>query len=313
MASRKPQVDLNAERNAKTLNTRRKKISMQKINLAVYTILLCLVILVMIVLIPLIFVLHFTMHETEHIAGDIHNIVDLHENLFQLKMISSTIYEYVQYNNSTKIMNNPIGQEWEYIYSNISMGNGFLKELLTEQEEQKNAELHVLLQDSLCKGLNIDVDMCGILKKEAVEQGIIGLNTFFLLTMRTVKDMFDLSDRSFAEAKKTLSYQDLIFLEILQEIIVLPTYQRLSQILETKVEAHFLASADLILQTCILSSVLNFIVGIFILRWFSKKINYEKTRWKKMLRKIPISIMISNKVLSSYVEKEYSQVFSNPS
>ena len=298
---------------AKKHGSRKKEIDMTHINLRLLRILLRILISIFVVLIPFIYLTSTIRLKSKQIKADIHSIVKVNRNLYDLTIIASTIYEYVQYNSTTEVLFEPIGKQWEETYYRISMTSDFWIELQDDIRADESSELQALLTHDLCEVLNLTSVFCGFYKRAAINQGVIGLNSFVLLTMRTVKDMFDTSDRSHASAKAALSYGDFVNVEFLHDLIELPVYQRIAEILEEKVKDSLSKVVKSIKSTVIIVLIAYLFQGCFSVLIISRNIREEHAKWKKMLRKIPLDLIRSNKTLMNYIGREYDQIFTSAS
>ena len=298
---------------AKKHGLRKKEVNMTYINFNIFRILARIMVIIFVTLISFIYLTSAIKTNNKQIKANIDSIVKVNRNLYDLTIIASTIYEYVQYNATTKVLFEPISQQWEQTYKRISMTSDFWTELQDDIRTEENSELQALLTQDLCNVLNFSSPFCALYKREAMSQGVIGLNSFILLTMRTVKDTFDLSDRSYTSAKAALSYGDFINVEFLHKYVELPAYQRISKILENKVEDTLSEVVKSTRNAVIVVLLAYLIEGCFVVWAVSRSIREEHGKWKKMLRKIPLDLILANKGLTNYIEKEYNRIFTDVS
>ena len=272
------------------------------------------VILYIVVLIPFIFKnITFDM-KNDMIKSEITAMSRIDGNIADLNLLTTAIYEYIQYNKTTEVMNRPIDVEWEATYLRASRTQSFFASLINNNNKDfkgtKN-ELDMLLTDNLCEIVPALNQYCGVLRQGIVDRGIIGLNSYILSVLRYAKNAFDVSDKSYASAKTILSSDELIMQETIYIVAQFPIYRLFTENIQLRVEALIQGMIDSSNIPVIAAIIIDFLIGILILTRMQKMLDAESAKWRQLLRKIPFNIVISNKMLKTYLINENTRML-NP-
>ena len=122
-----------------------------------------------------------------------------------------------------------------------------------------------------------------------------------------MKDRYD-SDKSLLGAQAALKDVDLIKMEVIYPIVTLPAYAKLSDILKTQINTEIAGASDLLKTLLIISVVAYAVLGYLLSSSIWVIIEDERVKWRKLVRKIPFNMIISNKMLKTYLEKECSHI-----
>ena len=290
--------------------SRKRVANLENINKAIYKVLCLALLLFVLGLLPFMYISAIVAAKKNLIKEEITMVVQVNTNLYDLNLISTAIYEYVQFDGTTQVRTRPIGEEWEATYERLATAQQFFGTLFDSgkiTDETVNADLKWLLTGNLCDYLKLSAVACS-LGQGRFEQGIIGMNSFVLLTLRTIKSSYDASDHSMLSKQAALNYADLVSLEYIYYLTQMPAYEKLGQILETRVEAHIQEVEDLLKLPVVLSIVIYIVFGLILSHYLWKNVDEERIKWKKMFRKIPFTIIVTNKAFKNYLVKEYSNI-----
>ena len=238
---------------------------------------------------------------------EINTINTINSNLNDMAIITVSIYEYIQFNGTTKIRGNPIGEEWEAAFQRSARSQDTLARLESGQLGDKSltdSDVTLFLSGNLCNLIHSLNKICPLFKAGTIDRGIIGVNSYILSVLRTVKDTFDKSNRSFASAKKVLGTPDLIISEYVYLLAQIPGYQLFGEIMQVRTEAYIQEGKRALMVPTIITVCLFVVVAFIASQTFLKLLEREKGKWKKLLRKIPFSIVVTNKLLKTYLVKE---------
>ena len=301
---------IHSDKATTSFKSRKRVANLENINKGIYKVLGLALLLFVLGLIPFMYISAIVAAKKNLIKEEITMVVQVNTNLYDLNLISTAIYEYVQFDGTTQVRTRPIGEEWEATYERLATAQQFFGTLFDSgkiNDEAVNADLKWLLTGDLCSYLKLSDVACS-LGRGRFEQGIIGMNSFVLLTLRTIKSSYDASDHSMASKKTALNYADLVSLEYIYYLTQMPAYEKLGQILETRVETHIQEVEDLLKLPVILSIVIYIVFGVIVSHYLWKNVNEERVKWKKMFRKIPFTIIVTNKAFKNYLVKEYSNI-----
>jgi hypothetical protein len=301
-----------ATKAAKSFRVRRREGNVQGINTKVFLAQIFAVGLFILALTPLIYISVIFNQKKNIIKQEVGTIVQVNTNLYDLNLISTAIYEYIQFNGTTNIRTRPINDEWENTYSRVASSQTFFASLFQVQNGNKvtiDLELEQLITGDLCQVMNASALICG-LGNGTLGNGIMGLNSYVLQTLRQVKDTYD-SAKTLANAKKALSMASLVGIEYLYAVMQLPVYEYLGQILEERVETHIQEVDDLLKTPVVVSVVLYIVLGYMLSTQLVRLIREERIRWKKMFRKIPFNVVINNKTFKNFLVKEAGNILSS--
>ena len=230
--------------------------------------------------------------------------------LYKFKLIRTIIYQYIQENGHSTIRNQPIQEEWDSLYSDLTTAQDFF--LITLLDNQNgigdDPELVQVVRGSLCSSIPLNpgpiTGMCKTLAAGVLETGIVGLNSYMLNSLNQIKSSFDASARTFADMAKAANSKDLIIMDIMEFYFSYPVFELIDGLTKTRVK-NDLSTFKISFQGVIISYVIiSMIIGNFIWYLIAKTLGAEIVRWRKMLRQIPYEVLIHNKLLISYVMKD---------
>jgi len=240
-------------------------------------------------------------------------LTTINNDLYQILLLSGSFYQYVRTDAKSLLRNNPINEEWEELLKSISESQGSLLNLLIYFQNEKTCSnstietLNHLIRGNLCtaRGLSSFASLCPKLPAEILlSNGIQGLNSFSLSTLGTLKLRYDRSSRTFNDAKEILSQQDLINLDLMIATFQSYGYMSLqSTLLRCTIESLTEMKDNLIVVLQIYIPLYIILIPI-ILYFLLNKMELERVGWKKISRKIPLEIILTDKILKHHLIKE---------
>mmetsp|Transcript_20455 Transcript_20455/g.17816 ORF Transcript_20455/g.17816 Transcript_20455/m.17816 type:complete len:269 (-) Transcript_20455:77-883(-) len=209
-----------------------------------------------------------------------------------------TMYQYVGEDGWFTLRNNPIEEEWNSDYEDISNSVKFFSELRDTNNATFLAELDDVLKGDLCQIL-YDGD-CAYVKEEA-KNGLLGLNAIIIEAVRNIKSTYDASDKSFEAKQEAMLIDSSFDIEWLYWLFAPPAYQILEKLLKDNVmiaiEQFENSNVMVVVIFSVCFALLVRIAWIPILRNFKR----ERLLIKKMFRSIPTHIAIGNSFIKNYL------------
>jgi len=242
-----------------------------------------------------------TLHYNDELKHTVEERNELNVILYRFNLLIGGITDYVGSNGTKTMKRKPIGEALEDIFNQLIGTERFFLHLL----EYGNPVIHELVNGDLCKTTlfpqPFPFEVCINSGKGAARQGIIGMNSYALSAVRTLKDAFEYSDRSFAKQAEILSmpiFQDVelgIFAYLLSAYNVLEA--QIKGNLKILVDEYKQVSRSFLIPTIILDTIL----GLLLWGYIWRRLDSERTKWRKMFRHIPYEMIHTNKVLRSYL------------
>jgi len=290
----------------------RKKVDPKNLNRNQVIVFMLAVILYMIFITPFISTAVLVRTNGVVVKAKVGKIVEVNNSLYEMILLLVSFYDYIIKGENALLRTRPINKEWEDIFQGRSNAQNFFFNFIIANEKEKTCNkqsleiFKELIDGNLCEILPSQASQasCEILANGALRKGIQGINSFTLYTLRNIKNEYDKSQRTKADAIIALDYQDLKDIETFIGQWQYNAYIKLQNTL----------------QQCIIEGVDNIkseletMIGIFIalyliliptlLYQIKKKIEREKIGWRKIIRRIPIDVIMNNKILKTYLEKE---------
>jgi PAS domain S-box-containing protein len=236
-------------------------------------------------------------------------------NLYKLNSLATSIYEYIQENITTEVRNTPIKEDYEETFKEATKAQDFiLYDLLdTTNGVGNNAVLVEIATGDLCSNIKTDDEnlakLCTTMGGGVALNGLIGLNSFTLASMKTVKDYYDYSNRTYQAQVAALSLDGLIDVEIFYPFTY-STYQYIDSLLKSQLSDDFSAFKQQILEIIIAYTILSYLVGIYLWVRIKRTFEFEMASWRKMLRQIPQGLIATNKRLRRYLAQNSDGILS---
>ena len=247
----------------------------------------------------------------------IQNIVEFDTHFYNIDLLITTFYQYVHNNGTGTVKEVAINTEWEDNYQKLLVSQDFISKIVSSSgnpSSESMIALNNLLTGDICVLApypNISDASCYVIGHEMIKKGIIGLNNYILVSLRQAKDYYDSSNKTFAAAVETLNMKSLPSIDLLTSLWFPLAYQKASDLLLKIVVSDI--ESIITIQSILLAMYIIFtiIFGLLTLRHVWRYVEEERVEWKKVLRKIPFSVLLVNKALKNYLVKESGYVMNN--
>jgi len=226
-------------------------------------------------------------------------IIDTKVSFFRYGLLYSSIYEYITENITTKILENPINDQWEEIYTLQTSANSRLMEGI-DKGKPYNDEYEFLLTGDLCPVYfarrNCYVENSGVASK-----GIMTIDSYILKLLRGVKDHYDSSNKTVAAQTEALQLKDLISAETVYEAYSRKAYAVLDDVLSLQFHSQLTSFTSVSTVVAAISAAIFVLATLLI--WFkvSKRMIEERSNYKNMMRVIPVNVIMGNRFLKNYL------------
>jgi len=225
--------------------------------------------------------------------------VNTNINLFQFGLVFASLYEYVSEDGTTEIRDVSIGEEWENLYTELTGSVDFFN-AFNDETSSNNDQILLLLNGDLCPLLYTDracsTEISGIGKR-----GILSINGFILKALRETKDFYDSSDKSTAAKTNALCISDFIATEIAYPIYMTRSYAELDSLLNAEFSSEIDNFSNNALEISIIGAVTLLILMYFLWIKIISRMEKERIMFRSMMRLIPISVLVTNRYLKSYL------------
>jgi len=236
-------------------------------------------------------------------------------NLYKLNTLATSIYEYIQENITTEITNIPIKEFYEETYKEATKAQDFiLYDLLdTTNGVGNNPVLVEIATGDLCSNIDAPDEnlakLCTTMGGGVALNGLIGLNSFTLASMKSVKDYFDYSNRTLEAEVTALAMEPLVDVEVFYPFTYV-TYQYIDDLLKSQLSDDFSSFKQQILEIIIAYTVVYYLIGIYLWVRIKRTFEFEMASWRKMLRQIPQGLIATNKRLRRYLAQNSDGILS---
>jgi len=296
----------------KNTRTQKREANMKNIN-KIQTIIFGLgFILFLLFLTPFLDTLILILNQTSIIRNKISTLFEVSNSLYEVLLLSVSFYQYIRTDGDSLLRNKPIGEEWERLYKKIADSQSFLLKLLIANQREKTCNqaiidtLDTLINGDLCTvpGFESIAPLCSLYPDGLVSKGIQGINSYTLYTLRNLKDEYDFSQKTFDDAFRVFSHDELIDLEL-----VLSSHQQLAYTLlfdtlqGCTVEEIDQVRESLSIRLGIYVTIMTLLSSLFLIS-LVKKIELERVGWRKIFRQIPMEVIVKSKILKHYLAKE---------
>ena len=236
----------------------------------------------------------------------ISNALDIARDYVNLRILYGSLPEYIVTKGETNLRGNLIGEEWENIYSKVTLFQGTLTTVVEGYKKRGfvNPGLEDLVHGNLCTFVNSDEfnsQQCASFNGGILLKGILGMNGALLRSLRNVKDYYDYSSKSTADMINAFDMEDYINIETLDFNWVKPSYSELINILQYQAKKSLELDKD-DARSIVIGYFFIYAFALFFLRLklFSLMEN-ERRNWRCMLRSVPNRILLDNKHLKTYL------------
>jgi len=309
-----------ASQQAKTQHKRipKKETNLQNINRRQYSIFVFGLLLFLVFVMPFLHIFFLVQNNNSDVRNKITILTKATVDLYNILLLTGSFFQYLRTDGNSLLRNNPINEEWENLLQTIAKSQDSLVHLLIYFQNEKTcsestiATLNHLILGNLCqaKPLSSFARLCPKLPAERLlSNGIQGLNSFSIATLSTLKKKYDISARTFNDAKEIINQQDMIYLDLM--VATFQSYGYMS--LQSTLQKCTLESIDMIngnLKVILKMYIPIFVILIPILLYLLlKKLEEERVEWRKIFRKIPIEILMTNKILKHHLVRGLGKEF----
>lgn len=240
----------------------------------------------------------------------IDTIVQFDTSAYLLPLITATFYEDLQTNGASIVRTLPINMEWEYTYKELLGLSDYLRKLtnqaINNKESSSSQYLAELLTGNLCnQNLNLGLSSSScLLLDNSLTNGILGANDYILTTLRQAKDNFDSSDKSLNITQNILTLKALSIIDLIEDSFIPVVYSEANNILLRFMSQEVTQITNIQSPLLAIYIISTLIFGLLIFNYVWKITEEERIEWKKILRKVPSSILVTNKILKNYLVRE---------
>jgi len=193
--------------------------------------------------------------------------------------------------------------EWEDNFKILLDSNDFFVDLMKNDFGNYTDTVQVLGKGDLCTLQPSYVEDCYIDGKGTTTQGLIALNNYFVNSVNGLRNAYDNSNKTF-EAKTEI-YSDPLFSAL--ERLYFGPIKTCFLLLADIVRIEFLREIDSFKQAVLILNIVSMVIFIMLGRiyWITglRRMQREKLYFRKILRVIPLSIILQNKYLQNYMNK----------
>jgi len=225
--------------------------------------------------------------------------VNTNINLFQFGLVFASLYEYISEDGATQIRDSPIATEWESLYTQLTGSVDFFN-AFNDETSSNNNQILLLLNGNLCPLLYSD-RQCSTEISGIGQRGILSINGFILKALRETKDFYDSSDKSPTAKTTALCIKDFIDTEIAYPIYMTRSYAALDSLLNAEFKREIDNFSKNALEISIIGAVCLLILMYFLWIKIITRMERERIMFRSLMRLIPISVLITNRYLKSYL------------
>jgi len=290
---------------------KKRESNMKNINKNQFTIFVLGLILFIVFLLPFLHVSFEVQITTSEISTNLLSFTKINYGLYHILLLSGSFYQYVRTKGDSYMRNNKIEIEWENLRDEISRSQDYLVKLLIQYQNEKmctdsiRANVAQLIEGDLCKAESLSdyAYLCKYFPESLLSKGLQNLNSFSLFTLSPLKSQFDNSAMTFEDKSLILSQSDLIDLDLMIATFQSYGYLNLQEYLESCAGDSIIRIQQGLRAILISYFVIFAIVIPLIIYFLLKKIEREKAGWRKIFRKIPLEIFVTNKMLKHHLIK----------
>jgi len=223
-----------------------------------------------------------------------------YENLIGIEMAMNAVYEYIDENGTSKILNKPIGEEVVRLLSLVSP-NG--RSLYSDRNGNILEQYKDILTGYLCHYADPDQMVYCLRDNVNTARGLIGAKPSYNRILSRVYNNFINSNRTTEAAFNDLGDQDLVDTETNFFVYVRPAYRYLGSIVKEEVhdlDSNFSKTSIII---TVVSTILHLLVPFVIWGPISKRITQRYDKMKQILKPAPPELLYKMKGLLTYLIK----------
>jgi len=251
-----------------------------------------------------------------HIKEKVDTIVSVNRSLYEIFLMYVSLYDYVVDKGTTTLRNQPIGEMWETLYNERAGSESFFTTLLISvqkddsYDEPTRKNITKLISGNLCEMLQTgvgDVSRCPTVMGGTLKKGIQSASSYNLYTLRSLKSYFDLSAQTLADQIKVLNTPGLLSITTSMRSWQYWAYEQLETIFGRATKRIIDHTKDLLERLLRIYLVLYILVVTTMAYCLKRTIRLRFTIWLKILRKIPIDVILANKQLKNLVSQRGTQ------
>ena len=160
-------------------------------------------------------------------------IVEVNLILNRMSEAVTSLYTYIEDDNvGLLIRNTPLAVEWDTNFEILSSTNQFFGKLRNENFGSYTPAIITLLSGDLCGFLTDSDASCYSEGKGAKTQGLIGINTYFLNLLASIKEAYDSSNKTSQAKSAVYNTDDYAEMDRIYYFTIIPGYQQLQQVSE---------------------------------------------------------------------------------
>jgi len=226
--------------------------------------------------------------------------------LFKFSSTTAGLYNYISTDGTGMMRGKPISEEWEKDYEELSAS---IKYFIPLREGNENFTEHMdyYLTGNLCEEIFLD-DTC---TKGIPRQGTVAINNFVISALRYIKDFYDTSNRTDEAKRETFSLSIYRDLENMYFVNALMAYEGIQTLLK---EDMFRTLDSTKSRSAVIILVFSVCLILFTrLIWYPiwKDFVRERNTFNRILRVIPVNIIIRNGYLKTYLISHAGRVLSS--
>jgi len=240
-------------------------------------------------------------------------IININSAFYEIVLLYVSFYEYVYISVNPFLRTQRIEVEWQRIYNERMQSNNFFSRLLVSTQdsgaydEEITTNVTELLTGNLCEALPkkvITQALCPTIMNGILQEGIIKATSYTLNILKSAKDEFDASGKTLDDVKRVLGMKEFVDIELTIRQWQYTAFETLGKIFETwttkyiegiQALLNWLLFMYIIILYCIVVPILAHLV--------SKNTAQRFFQWKRILRKVPLDIIMMNKQMKGFVFK----------
>jgi len=239
--------------------------------------------------------------KSQNIADQIERSVEANYFIYQLRLAEATVYSYVHERGDLLLRNNPMGPEIERILQDVTHFQDFLLEL---ERSVEDPEIKQIIKGDLCDvifSVRVNSSQCKILSGGAATRGMSGLVSYAISGIRDTKDAWDGSNHTQEAMHEAFQVQGLVDIEATSFNFLHPGFEKLQGFMKNQtiemIKEHQTASVKIIVTFIVLYASVGLVQSAYIREFMTS----QRAVWRKMIRHIPVKILLSNKQLKTFL------------
>ena len=318
--ARKHEQELAENRNRRNnggfLVHHRKNVNMDRLNFRIILMGALIVFMVLIMVFPYFHVFIMMAIKDAHIKDKVDTIVEVNRSLYEILLMYVSFYDYVLSKGTATLRNEPIDTMWEGIYKARAGSESYFSTLLLSVQQDSSFDKQTLkiitqlISGNLCKMLsNVvqDSSRCYIVMDGNLLKGIQSAYSYNIYTLRNAKTGFDQSAKTADDIKAALNSAGFLSITVSMRSWQYLAYEQLGQIFGESTQKLVNHTKHMLEKLLAIYLVFYLLVVTFLAYHIKSTIKTRFDLWMKIIRKVPVDIILSNKQLKSLVFLKGSQ------